>query len=297
MVHYDSCPICGSPSLSSKFSAKDHTVTGNNFVITACRYCTGLFTQDVPEQEEIGAYYKSENYISHSDTKRGLVNNLYHKVRAITLKGKRDLVQKITNKKSGNILDLGAGTGAFLNTMKEAGWNINGLEPDEAAKKIAKEQYNLEMQPLDEFFDLPHEKFDAITMWHVLEHVHQLHQYMDKLKHLLNASGKLFIAVPNYTSKDAQYYKSSWAAYDVPRHLYHFSPKSMELLVEKHGMHIVTKKRMWFDSYYVSMLSEKYKTGKDNHFIAALVGLYSNFVALFNKDKCSSVIYVIGKNG
>ncbi len=296
MVHYDSCPLCGSPSLEARFSAKDYTVSGKIFVVTACRYCSGMYTQDVPGQEEIGPYYKSENYISHSDTKQGLVNNLYHKVRAITLKGKRDLVQKFTNKESGTILDVGAGTGAFLNTMKEAGWDTNGLEPDEVAKKIAKTQYNIDLQPLDEFFDLPHEKFDVITMWHVLEHVHELHQYMDKLKQLLSKDGKLFIAVPNYTSADAHFYKKYWAAYDVPRHLYHFSPKSMRILVEKHGMHILAKKRMWFDSYYVSMLSEKYKTGKDNHLKAVLVGLYSNLIALFNKDKCSSVIYVIGKN-
>ena len=254
-----------------------------------------LFTQNVAEQHAIGRYYASENYISHSDTQAGLVNKLYHFIRKKTLHSKKNLIESVTEKTTGNILDIGCGTGAFLNTMKTGGWAITGLEPDETARAKATKLYGIEPQPSNSIFSLQHNSFDAITMWHVLEHVHQLHEYVAQLKNLLTDQGKIFIAVPNYTSYDAQYYGSYWAAYDVPRHLYHFSPTSMKTLVEHHGLRIKKIKPMWFDSFYVSMLSEKYKNGKGNLIIAFIIGLFSNFKALFNRAKCSSLIYIIEK--
>ena len=137
--------------------------------------------------------------------------------------------------------------------------------------------------------------FDAITLWHVLEHVHQLHDYIKRLKELLNPGGKIFIAVPNYESTDSSIYNSWWAAYDVPRHLYHFTPKTIQLLVEQHGLKLTGKKPMWFDSFYISLLSSKYKNGKTSWIGAALSGVRSNINAVFNKDRCSSVIYIIEK--
>jgi SAM-dependent methyltransferase len=148
---------------------------------------------------------------------------------------------------------------------------------------------------MDQFFHLPAESFDAITLWHVLEHVHDLSAYVQQLKSLLKERGKLFIAVPNYTSKDAAIYKESWAAYDVPRHLYHFSPRSMQSLMEKHGLKLLGYKPMWYDSFYISMLSSKYKNGKTNLLASFFNGLSSNLKAMGDVKKCSSVIYVIGK--
>ncbi|MEX0635867.1 MAG: class I SAM-dependent methyltransferase, partial [Ferruginibacter sp.] len=149
--------------------------------------------------------------------------------------------------------------------------------------------------PSSEIFNLPAEQYDAITMWHVLEHVHQLHEYIDQLKKLIKPSGKMVIAVPNYTSDDATHYGKYWAAYDVPRHLYHFSPASMKALMVRHGMRVVQCKPMWFDSFYVSMLSEQYKNGNGNLVAAFFRGLASNITAFSNNEKCSSVIYVIEK--
>jgi 2-polyprenyl-3-methyl-5-hydroxy-6-metoxy-1,4-benzoquinol methylase len=205
-------------------------------------------------------------------------------------------VQTETGKQQGKILDIGCGTGAFLNTMTLAGWESTGLEPDDAARKKAQELYNINPKPSHEIFNLPHNTYDAITMWHVLEHVHQLHEYITQLKNMLTTNGRIFIAVPNYTSYDAQYYAAHWAAYDVPRHLYHFSLASMKNLVEQHGLTIKKIKPMWFDSFYVSMLSEQYKNGKGNIVKAFFIGFVSNLKTLFNKGKCSSLIYVIGKN-
>ena len=296
MVTYTSCPVCKSTQIQPQLSAKDYTVSGEIFSIVACNNCTHLFTQNVAQQNEIGKYYASENYISHSDTQIGLVNKLYHSIRKRTLQSKQRLIERETEKSNGNILDIGCGTGAFLNTMKTGGWKITGLEPDETARVKAKTFYGIEPQPSINIFNLSENSYDAITMWHVLEHVHQLHEYIEQLKNVLTKQGKIFIAVPNYTSYDAQHYGQFWAAYDVPRHLYHFSPASMKKLVEQHGLTIKKIKPMWFDSFYVSMLSEQYKNGKGNLIKAFMVGLISNIKALFNPDKCSSLIYIIEKS-
>ena len=296
MVTYTSCPVCKGNELAEIFSAKDYTVSGEYFSIEKCLTCTLLFTQNIAEQNEIGRYYASENYISHSDTQAGLVNKLYHLIRKKTLQSKKKLIERGSEKSNGNILDIGCGTGAFLHTMKTEGWEITGLEPDENARAKAKTLYGIQPQPSNNIFNLPDNGYDAITMWHVLEHVHQLHEYIGQLKNMLTDNGKIFIAVPNYTSYDAQHYNAFWAAYDVPRHLYHFSPASMKRLVEQHGLTIKKIKPMWFDSFYVSMLSEKYKSGKGNLMKAFLIGFVSNIKALFNPDKCSSLIYIIEKS-
>ena len=295
MITYTSCPVCKSENINDFFAAEDYTVSHEKFDIFQCKNCTHLFTQNIPAQNEIGKYYASENYISHSDTQTGIVNRLYHIVRKKTLNGKMRLIQKETKKQTGKILDIGCGTGAFLHNMKTAGWESTGLEPDETARKKAQELYKLAPLPSLEIFNLPENTFDAITMWHVLEHVHQLHEYVEQLKNLITDKGRIFIAVPNYTSYDAQHYGTSWAAYDVPRHLYHFSPASMKNLLKQHGLTIKKIKPMWFDSFYVSMLSEKYKYGKSNLLKAFFTGFISNVKTILNKEKCSSLIYVVVK--
>lgn len=295
LIHYTHCPACGSAGIKNILSAKDYTVSGESFVIAECNSCSLRFTQDVPDAASIFPYYKSENYISHTNTSKGLVNRLYQSVRKRTLKQKRKLIERITGLQQGNILDIGSGTGAFANEMKQAGWQVTGLEPDADARAVGRQFYNIELADISQLNQLPAGSYDAITMWHVLEHVHDLQGYVTKLKSLLKENGKLFIAVPNYTSKDAAIYKEYWAAYDVPRHLYHFSPQSMQALMEKHGLIILQHKPMWYDSFYVSMLSSKYKNGKTNLIVAFLNGLRSNLKAMSDVKRCSSVIYVIGK--
>ncbi|MBX2934551.1 MAG: class I SAM-dependent methyltransferase [Ferruginibacter sp.] len=295
MIHYTGCPVCNSKEIKEQLTAKDYTVSQQPFVIWHCNNCTARFTQDVPAQEAIGAYYASDNYISHSDTKKGLINSLYHFVRNITLASKKNLVKKYASVNKGALLDIGCGTGAFLHTMKNAGWVVTGLEPDEQARSKAASMYDLNPMPSQKLFELEPASYHAITMWHVLEHVHELHAYMKQLGNLLSPSGKLFIAVPNYTSKDAEIYGEHWAAYDVPRHLYHFSPQSINNLLSQHNLKLVSLQPMWFDSFYVSMLSEKYKTGKGNFIKGFINGFTSNVKAWKDKSKCSSVIYIIGK--
>jgi 2-polyprenyl-3-methyl-5-hydroxy-6-metoxy-1,4-benzoquinol methylase len=293
IITYKACPACGSTQIQKILTAKDHTVSHQQFEIWECSQCTLRFTQNVPSAEAIGPYYQSENYISHSDTKQGLVNRLYHIVRRRTLKSKQKLVESASGTKTGQLLDVGAGTGAFLHHMQQQGWQVNGLEPDENARQVALKQYNLNLLPPDHLWKIAQGSMDVITLWHVLEHVHRLHDYMEQLKKLLKPGGYLFIAVPNYTSRDATTYGEHWAAYDVPRHLYHFSPASMKQLIQKHGMTLKAIKPMWFDSFYVSMLSEKYATGQSKLVKGGFSGLLSNWSALRNRERCSSLIYII----
>lgn len=303
-IHYNFCPVCGSATLSNVLQAKDYTVSGEMFDIAECASCSLRFTQDVPDSETITPYYKAESYISHTNTAKGFINRLYHFVRKRTIVQKRKLVEKSTGIKSGNILDVGSGIGSFINEMKQQGWSSTGLEPDVDARKIAKDIYDLELADTSQFYQLPAGHFDAITLWHVLEHVHDLSNYIQQLKTLLKGKGRIFIAVPNYTSLDATIYKEHWAAYDVPRHLYHFSPLSMQVLMEKNGLKVLEYKPMWYDSFYISLLSSKYKNarlpvrqGKTNWLAAFWNGLRSNFLAISDQKKCSSVIYIIEKTG
>lgn len=295
LISYVECPACKSNSIGFVFTAKDYTVSKETFAIWQCNKCTLRFTQDLPGAENIGKYYQSNAYISHSDTKQGIINRLYHSVRNVTLKQKRKLVQKATGLQKGILLDIGAGTGAFASEMKNAAWNVSALEPDEAARNIAKKKHGLLLQLSDDLFTLSAETFDAITLWHVLEHVHQLHDYLQTFQKILKPNGRLMIAVPNYTSFDATYYKECWAAYDVPRHLYHFSPASMKQLLASHNFELIQLKPMPFDAYYVSMLSEQYKWGKNKLVNAFRVGLQSNLKALNKPELSSSVIYIAKK--
>lgn len=295
LIHYSNCPVCNSIDLQFVFAVKDFTVSDEEYKIIECKNCGLRFTQDVPDQASIGSYYKSENYISHSNTSKGLVNSLYQRVRKRTLKQKRKLVEKLTGLNNGFLLDLGAGTGAFANEMASAGWQVTALEPDAEARRTGREVFNIEIQDSDFLYKLPTSSFDLISLWHVLEHVHELHKYVETLGLLLKPKGKILVAVPNYTSKDADMYKEYWAAYDVPRHLYHFSPSSIKMLMEKQGLKIEKLLPMWYDSFYVSMLSNKYKKGKTKMAAALLQGLRSNIKALANTARCSSIIYVISK--
>lgn len=295
-LHYTHCPGCHSDKIQYALTAKDHTVSKEDFDIWHCNQCSLRFTQDVPGIDQIGPYYQSENYISHSNTKKGFINQLYHLVRNYTLGSKARLIKKYSGLSTGRLLDIGAGVGAFAANMKGQGWHTTALEPDTNARAEAKKQYGIDLLLPNELYLFTPQHFDVITMWHVLEHVHDLQGYWKNFHRILPVGGKLVIAVPNYTSGDAGNYGSYWAAYDVPRHLYHFSPASMAELAGMHGFSIVATKAMWFDSFYVAILSEKYQNGVTRYFTAFWQGLQSNLAALTNPNKCSSVIYILQKN-
>jgi 2-polyprenyl-3-methyl-5-hydroxy-6-metoxy-1,4-benzoquinol methylase len=289
--------VCDSTGIHHVFDAKDHTVSGELFAIWQCANCSLRFTQHAPDANDIGKYYRSENYISHTETSKGIVNWLYLRVRKYTLSSKRRFIEDETGLKKGSLLDIGAGTGAFLHHMKGKGWNVEGVEPDSGAIERSSKEYGLQLKPSDHLFRFPEKSFDVITMWHVLEHVHDLHGYIAQIKKICKPGGKIFIAVPNYTSNDAEHYLSSWAAYDVPRHLYHFSPAAIHELMKRHKCVVEKIQPMWFDSFYVSLLSEKYKTGHSKLLNGFWRGLRSNIKALSKNRRASSLIYVIRPSG
>lgn len=290
MYNYHECPVCKSKSFQNFISCIDHTVSHQSFQLTKCESCSFVFTNPIPDLNSLGDYYKSEEYISHSNTKKGIISKLYHLVRSYTLKKKLDLLSAHVSR--GTILDYGCGTGMFLKTCSDAGWKTLGMEPDADARKMAGEQGLEIVKDNDALVKaLEGKQVDAITMWHVLEHVTELNKTLELLKSKFNSDGTLIIAVPNYKSFDADYYGSFWAAYDVPRHLYHFEPKTICLLLSNYGFKLVETKPMKFDSFYVSMLSEKYKHNKINYFKAFLSGLKSNLKAN-TSGNYSSLIYV-----
>jgi 2-polyprenyl-3-methyl-5-hydroxy-6-metoxy-1,4-benzoquinol methylase len=294
MTNLNNCPCCGSAGFEPFLSCKDYTVSQETFQIVSCKTCSFKFTNPRPKAEKIGDYYKAESYISHSNTSKGLISKLYKAVRNYTLKGKLNLVSKYSQR--GSLLDYGCGTGMFLSAARGSTWNGYGIEPDPGARNFAKKESGAEVYADVETADgmLRGVDFNCITLWHVLEHVLDLNQTLAWFNSKLKNNGTLIIAVPNYTSYDARHYKEFWAAYDLPRHLYHFEEATMIATVQKAGFKHIESLPMKFDSFYVSMLSEKYKTGKINYASAFLSGLRSNLKAKKAKDY-SSVIYVFKK--
>lgn len=272
-------------------TVKDYSVSKETFELYYDETLDMLITFPQPSLENLGKYYESEDYISHTDSKRSLFQKLYHYIKNIALKNKLNLINSLQPDK-GKILDIGAGTGEFLLVAKKDGWQTTGLEPNNKAKKIATDKG---ISFVEKTKELENNTFDVISMWHVLEHVPDLEEQINELKRLLKPSGTLIIAVPNFKSFDAKYYGKFWAAYDVPIHLWHFSKTSIKLLFEKKEMKLVKILPMKFDSFYVSLLSEKYKSGKMNFIKAFFVGLQSNLKAKKNLEY-SSHIYIIKKS-
>jgi len=290
-VHHTVCPGCNSGSLRSVLEVKDFSVSGHLFSLNECNECGLRFTQDAPGPDSIAPYYQFEQYISHTNTNKGLVNKLYQGVRKFTLRQKRKLIQKSSGCQTGHLLDVGCGTGAFASAMQRAGWTVTALEPDAGARNIAREQFGVQAVDSAQLYQLPEAQYDVITLWHVLEHMHQLKDVLVQLRKLLKPEGTLFIAVPNYMSYDAMAFGEYWAAYDVPRHLYHFTPRSMRALLSAHQLVVTETLPMWFDSFYVSLLSTANRSGRTDYVKAFLTGCISNLRALADTEKCSSIIY------
>ena len=286
------CPVCENTAFKTFLSCKDHTVTQETFEIVACKNCDFKFTNPRPNKVILPKYYQSEEYISHSNKNNSLIHLVYKQARNFTIRKKVKLINTISKK--GTILDVGCGTGEFLSACKSDGWKIEGVEPSQVAVNqlvtlLKQEVYNA-------IFDVAHENLaDVITMWHVLEHVPDLNKTIEKINALLKTDGTLIIAVPNYPSYDAAIYKELWAAYDVPRHLYHFDRNVMKNLLDKHSLEIKEILPMKLDAYYVSLLSEKYKNAKNNYISAIVNGYKSNTWAKNNNGEYSSLIYIIEK--
>jgi 2-polyprenyl-3-methyl-5-hydroxy-6-metoxy-1,4-benzoquinol methylase len=290
----DKCPVCGKTELRNKLVVEDKSVSKESFAIQQCAACTFQFTNPRPDAAHIGRYYESEEYVSHNSGAGGVINQAYKVARFFTMRRKVALLNKQAPRK-GQLLDYGCGTGHFLSAAKSAGWKVSGLEPNPRAREEASRRVG---QPIgsESLEALEPGTFDAITLWHVLEHVHTLNDTLQQLIRLLKPDGTLIIAVPNVDSLDAQHYRQDWAAYDVPRHLYHFSPKTMTQLLKKHKMTVREVLPMVLDAYYVSMLSEKHRAERGGGLLTVLkAGYKSNQYAAQHDGQYSSLIYVVAR--
>ncbi len=290
-IHYASCPVCQHSHFKPVFDVIDQLVSRESFTLMECESCHCRFTQDPPDLVNATRYYQSSDYISHTNTRRGLINQIYQLVRRRTLVDKVRLVEKSTGLKGGRILDVGSGTGAFVAALRRAGWRADGIEPDSTARHTGLKEFGISLMEADQLFKLPAGEFDAITLWHVLEHVHDLEGYMQQFQRLLKPGGSLLLALPNYTSWDAKQFGNWWAAYDVPRHLYHFSPDSIRVLSKQNRFDLDAIRPMWYDAFYIALLSHQHKTGSSRWLSSLWVGLRSNWLALTNKERASSLIY------
>tara|TARA_B100000963_G_scaffold149569_1_gene130349 strand:+ start:17049 stop:17942 length:894 start_codon:yes stop_codon:yes gene_type:complete len=287
-----SCPVCEGKTFKLKFICKDHSVSSEEFKIVSCETCGFVLTSPRPDQKNIGRYYNSKNYISHTNNKKGLFNLLYQTIRKYTIERKVSMIKKFAAK---NLLDIGCGTGEFLNKAKIKGINVEGIEPSEKARIQCKQNHNLNIKESADLGAYNDHKFDCITMWHVLEHMPQLNRLIESIYAKTSRNAKIIVGVPNHNSWDAKYYKKHWAAWDVPVHFWHFTKESIEKLFKKHGFVLLKTKPMIFDSFYVSILSEEYKNGKKKFVKGFLIGLMSNLVGFFTKAGFSSTIYVFEK--
>ncbi|WP_317130678.1 class I SAM-dependent methyltransferase [Echinicola soli] len=272
---------------------KDHSVSDESFSICKCSNCHFLFTNPRPDESSISQYYESKDYISHTDKSTNLVNFIYKQVRKITLQQKINWINKYTANQN-RLLDYGCGTGHFLHFAQTRGWECIGYEPSEEAAALAKSKFNLTLYPKLQALN-NEKKFDAITLFHVLEHIHDLEGTMRFLLNKLKKRGTLFLAVPNNSSFDAALYKEDWAALDVPRHLYHFTKETMQRLATEFGLKIVAQEPMPFDSYYVSILSNSIKYNKKKLINSLFTGYKSNRLAKKNNNNYSSILFILKK--
>jgi SAM-dependent methyltransferase len=286
------CPVCNHTSFSPFLSCEDYLVSHQEFAIQACLNCGFRFTNPRPDKADLGAYYKSDQYISHNDKSGGLISTAYRAVRSYALRSKVNLITQLNGQK-GRILDVGCGTGAFLEKCQQVGWQVSGTEPDKDAQSIASQKLQIDIKS-DLSSLTTSSAFNVITLWHVLEHVADLNETIAQLNQLLDNSGTLLIAVPNSDSYDAQYFKQYWAAYDMPRHLHHFTPVTIEPLFQKHGFKLHEKRPMVFDAFYIALLSTGYASGKTSYIKSVQVGIASNTKAK-HTGNWSSLIYVFKK--
>jgi SAM-dependent methyltransferase len=295
MVSHTRCPLCQSDRIEPHIICTDYLVTLEEFELWKCRDCGFVFTREYPDENSIGKYYESDDYISHDDRAKGTLNRVYQAVRGIMLQRKARLVIDMTGIRKGSILDIGSGTGYFAATMKNAGWDVTGIEPNEKARNLANIKFGLNVLQSGKINELRDESFDCISMWHVMEHFHDPFKYADEIDRLLKPEGFCIAALPNNDSYDAKHYGKYWAAWDVPRHLWHFNPSTFKTFWDKKGFVIELIRGLPFDVFYISMLSEKHKGSRAPFIKGLLKGSWFAIKTAVDINKSSSLIYFIHK--
>jgi len=295
MVHYNSCPLCRSESLEEYLLTADHFLSGENFSLVKCPACGLVITQDHPNELEAGHYYESEGYISHNDEARGFAASVYRIARKFMLRRKYAMICQAAGIKIGKLLDIGSGTGHFLSVMNQKGWTVTGIEVNEKAREYSRQKFGLEVFGGMENTVRDRGPFDIITLWHVLEHFQDPFSYMTEISRLLAKDGMLLIALPNCSSSDALHYGEFWAAWDVPRHLWHFTPDVFKIFAEKNGFNLRSVKPLPLDVFYISVLSERYRKSSFPFIKGIFRGVWLILAGSLNNKKSSSLIYFLTK--
>lgn len=289
------CPACRATNNADLFRAKDHLVSGHEFLIRQCTVCGMGWTVDPPAEEEAGSYYASDEYISHTDRKQSLADRLYHLARGFMLKHKANLVDSVVGKSAGIMIDIGSGTGYFAAFMQKRGWQVTGIELSEQARNFSVEWFGIRAISPQHLSDLPSASADCITFWHVLEHLYDPAGWMDEVKRILKDDGRCIIALPNFASADAKWFGKRWAALDVPRHLWHFTPGAFRQFAVKQGFVCESTSALPLDLFYISLLSYR-NTGKGLPLArGVLTGVVIALRSLFRKESASSLVYVLSK--
>ena len=295
MQHHNTCPVCGSAQTEVLFSAPDWLVTKLDFKICRCRNCGFSFTQDHPEASESARYYDSAEYISHTDSRKTLLDKAYQAARNFMLGRKAALVAGLSGKKSGFIVDIGSGTGHFLGTMKSNGWQVAGIEISDNARIYSASKFSVDVYSPEEFSKIQPGSADCVSLWHVAEHLHDLDAYFNKISSILKTEAVLIVALPNSSSSDARHYSKYWAAWDVPRHLWHFNPGSFRLFAKQKGLSLVSVRRLPLDVFYISILSEKNKGSRFAAISGLIKGAFFFLCSLIRKENSSSLVYILKK--
>ncbi len=293
MIEIKNCPVCSATTYSKYLETEDYFFSNERFSLVKCTKCNLVFTNPIPELSKIGDYYETDKYLSHNSGSSGIIGTIYKKVREINLKNKYSIILKF--KKEGSVIDIGSGTGEFLNYLSNRKWKTKGIEPSKNAREFARENYNIEVNEESELSNIPNEQFDVLTMWHVLEHVYNLDERMKTIVRILKADGIAIIALPMVDSADSLQFGKYWAGLDVPRHLYHFSANTFETLAKKYNLKIIDRYPMKFDSLYVSWLSHQAMKHSLSLLRGVLSGLKSNLKANKNSNY-SSMIFVLNKS-
>jgi len=291
MERLENCPVCASDNMRFYMDVEDYSVSKETFRLQECGDCGLVFTNPRPDPVEIGKYYASAEYISHTNSKAGLMNRAYQIARNRAISSKIRLVASMGVQDT-SLLDYGCGTGEFLSAAKRRGWRCAGIEPDEGARQKAIMNHGLNVHSPEKLPEITSGQFGLITLWHVLEHIHRLKETVNQFRRIIRSDGALVVAVPNRTALDATRYGHFWAAYDVPRHLYHFSKKPILKLMQDAVFSCETIKPLFFDPFYISLLSNKYKSGSSAPLSAFISGIQTTVAGRKDIEKNSSLLYV-----
>ena len=292
LVTLSSCPLCESPRIAPLLVCRDTLTLRGDFTISSCGDCGFRFTNPFPSADDIHAFYESDDYTPVTNSTRGALNKGYHLARRVMLRAKRRLVCRLAQRGTGALLDIGCGTGEFPAVMRDAGWDVQGVEPFAPARESAAGRFNIPVADLEGQSLLPDHAYDVITLWHVLEHAHGIHHSMSEIARLLKPGGLVLIGIPNCASWDAQFYGAHWAAYDTPRHLHHFTPDTLRRLAEKHGFCVTAMRPLLFDPLYIPLLTEQRRPDK-NLLRGAYAATRSFAASLLNPARCPAIAYAL----